>query len=60
MTTGRWERWTRRSASSAHHVVIATRPGERSTWLQRGVVSEARDRHDVTIQHVVVHEPVPG
>ncbi len=42
------------------HVVIATRPEERSTWLQRGVVSEARDRHDVTIQHVVVHEPVPG
>ena len=42
------------------HVVIATRPEERSTWLQRGVVSEARDRHDVPIQHVVVHERVPG
>jgi GABA permease len=41
------------------HVVIATHPEERSTWLQRGVVSEARERYDVTIQHVVVHTPVP-
>jgi GABA permease len=41
------------------HVVIATHPEERSTWLQRGVVSEARERYDVTIQHVVVHAPVP-
>ncbi|MCW2712787.1 MAG: amino acid permease [Marmoricola sp.] len=40
------------------HVVIATHPEERSTWLQRGVVSEARERYDVTIQHVVVHTPV--
>jgi GABA permease len=42
------------------HVVIATPPEERSSWLRHGVVAEARERYDVTIQHVVVHAPVPG
>jgi GABA permease len=42
------------------HVVIATAPEERSSWLRHGVVAEARERYDVTIQHVVVHAPVPG
>jgi GABA permease len=41
------------------HVVIATQPEERSTWLRHGVVADARERHpDVRIQHVVVHAPV--
>lgn len=42
------------------HVVIATQPEERSTWLRHGVVADARERYDVPIQHVVVHAPVPG
>ena len=37
------------------HVVIATQPEERSTWLRHGVVAEARSRYDVPVQHVVVH-----
>jgi GABA permease len=41
------------------HVVIATQPEERSTWLRHGVVADARERFDVPIQHVVVHGPVP-
>jgi GABA permease len=40
------------------HVVIATEPEERSSWLRHGVVAEARKRHDLPIQHVVVHEPL--
>jgi GABA permease len=40
------------------HVVIATQPEERSTWLRHGVVADARERYDVPIQHVVVHAPV--
>ncbi len=40
------------------HVVIATQPEERSTWLRHGVVADARERWDVPIQHVVVHAPV--
>jgi GABA permease len=42
------------------HVVISTQPEDRSTWLRHGVVADARERYDVTIQHVVVHEPVAG
>jgi len=41
------------------HVVIATQPEERSTWLRHGVVADARERYDVSIQHVVVLAPVP-
>jgi len=40
------------------HLVIATQPEERSTWLRHGVVADARERYDVSIQHVVVHAPV--
>jgi GABA permease len=40
------------------HVVIATQPEERSTWLRHGVVADARERYDVPVQHVVVHAPV--
>ncbi len=42
------------------HVVIATQPEERSTWLRHGVVADARERYDVRIEHVVVHAPVAG
>jgi hypothetical protein len=42
----------------ADHLVIATQPEERSTWLRHGVVSDARERYDVPVQHVVVHAPV--
>ncbi|MET0999497.1 MAG: amino acid permease, partial [Marmoricola sp.] len=31
------------------HVVIATQPEDRSTWLRHGVVADARERYDVTI-----------
>jgi GABA permease len=41
------------------HVVIATQPEERSTWLRHGVVADAREQYDVSVQHVVVHAPVP-
>ncbi len=41
------------------HVVISTQPEERSTWLRHGVVADARDRYDVPVEHVVVHDPVP-
>jgi GABA permease len=41
------------------HVVIATQPEERSTWLRHGVVADARERFEVPIQHVVVHGLVP-
>jgi GABA permease len=40
------------------HVVIATQPEERSTWLRHGILADARDRYDVPVQHVVVHAPV--
>ena len=38
----------------ADHLVISTQPEERSSWLQHGVVSDARERYDVPVQHVVV------
>jgi GABA permease len=40
------------------HVVIATQPEERSTWLRHGIVADAREKFDVPVQHVVVHTPV--
>ncbi|MET0838300.1 MAG: hypothetical protein ABWY19_05920, partial [Marmoricola sp.] len=40
------------------HVVIATQPEERSSWLRHGILADARERFDVPIQHVVVHAPV--
>ncbi len=38
----------------ADEIVISTHPEGRSNWLERGVVSAARDRFDVPITHVVV------
>ena len=35
-------------------IIISTHPEGRSHWLERGVVSAARDRFDVPITHVVV------
>lgn len=37
-------------------IVIATHPLDRSTWLRHRVVDEARRRHDVPVQHVVVED----
>jgi hypothetical protein len=38
----------------ADEIVISTHPEGRSNWLERGVVSGARSRFEVPIQHVVV------
>ncbi len=42
------------SEFGADHLVISTQPEERSTWLRHGVVSDAREKYDVPVQHVVV------
>jgi hypothetical protein len=49
----------------ADEVIISTHPEGKSQWLERGVVSAARQRFDVPITHVVVdleaeREEVPG
>ena len=46
------------SSFAPDHVVIATQPEDRSSWLRHGVLADARERYDVPVQHVVVHEPV--
>ncbi len=38
----------------ADEVIISTHPEGRSHWLERGVVSGARERFEVPIEHVVV------
>ena len=38
----------------ADEIVISTHPEGRSNWLERGVVTSARERYDVPIRHVVV------
>jgi hypothetical protein len=38
----------------ADEIIISTHPEGRSHWLERGVVTTARDRFDVPITHVVV------
>ena len=38
------------------HLVIATHPEDRSTWLRHGVVADARARYDIPVQHVVATE----
>ena len=38
----------------ADEIVISTHPEGRSNWLERGVVTGARERFDVPITHVVV------
>jgi hypothetical protein len=49
----------------ADEVIMSTHPEGKSQWLERGVVSAARQRFDVPITHVVVdleaeREEVPG
>jgi len=44
----------------ADEIVIATHPEGRSNWLERGVVTGARERFAVPITHVVVDEPGAG
>ncbi|MGE5281413.1 MAG: hypothetical protein ACM3N0_03665 [Chloroflexota bacterium] len=39
---------------SADEIVISTHPPERSRWLERGVVEQARERVDLPVTHVVV------
>ena len=41
-------------------IVISTHPEGRSNWLERGVVSIARERFDVPISHVVVDLAADG
>jgi hypothetical protein len=38
----------------ADEIMISTHPEGRSRWLERGVVTAARERFDVPITHVVV------
>jgi hypothetical protein len=38
----------------ADEIIISTHPEGRSHWLERGVVSNARERFDLPITHVVV------
>jgi hypothetical protein len=38
----------------ADEIIISTHPEGRSHWLERGVVTTAKDRFDVPITHVVV------
>jgi len=38
----------------ADEIVISTHPPERSRWLERGVVSRAREEIDLPITHVIV------
>ncbi len=35
-------------------IVVSTHPEGRSNWLERGIVSAARERYDVPVTHVVV------
>lgn len=37
-----------------HEIMAATHPRERSNWLERDVVAQARARYDIPITHVVV------
>jgi hypothetical protein len=41
-------------------VVISTHPPRRSNWLERQVVTRARDRYDLPITHVVVDLELEG
>jgi hypothetical protein len=38
----------------ADEIVISTHPPGRSNWLERGVITRARERFDIPITHVVV------
>ena len=41
-------------------IVISTHPEGRSNWLERGVVTSARDRFEIPITHVVVDLQAEG
>lgn len=41
-------------AFPADEIVVSTHPPGRSNWLEHGVVSEAEQRYDVPVTHVVV------
>ncbi len=43
----------------ADEIVISTHPEGRSNWLERDIVSQARDRFDVPITHVTVDLDAP-
>jgi hypothetical protein len=38
----------------ADEIIISTHPEGRSNWLERGIVTKARERFAVPITHVVV------
>nr|MBA2298579.1 hypothetical protein [Actinomycetota bacterium] len=44
----------------ADEIVISTHPEGRSRWLERDVVSQAMERFDVPITHVVVDLDAAG
>jgi hypothetical protein len=44
----------------ADEIIISTHPAERSNWLEKGVVSGARQRFTVPITHVVVDLEAEG
>ena len=39
---------------AADEIIISTHPEGRSNWLERGVVSRAREHFAVPVEHVVV------
>ncbi|SRR5712691_11348489 len=41
----------------ADEIIISTHPPERSNWLERGVVTKARERFPVPITHVIGEQP---
>jgi hypothetical protein len=41
----------------ADEIIISTHPPERSNWLERGVVTKARERFAVPITHVIGEQP---
>jgi GABA permease len=38
----------------ADEIIVSTHPPGRSNWLERGVITRARERFDLPITHVVV------
>ena len=45
---------TRSGRSARDEIIISTHPEGRSNWLERGVVTSARERFAVPLTHVVV------
>jgi hypothetical protein len=44
----------------ADEVIVSTHPPQRSRWLERGVVTRARDELDIPVTHVVVDLEAEG